>query len=128
MMRFVILRHEMPADSARVSHWDLMLQDGPRLRTWAMAELPGEARPFTKLDALPDHRLEYLDHEGPVSGGRGRVTCWDRGLLNWVVNETDRCIAHVHGKRIQAELRLTLDPGGQRWLLAAVPLEAADRG
>ena len=28
MPRFVVLEHELPAESERASHWDLMLEDG----------------------------------------------------------------------------------------------------
>ena len=30
-------------------------------------------------EALPDHRLIYLEYEGPISGDRGTVVAWDRG-------------------------------------------------
>ena len=29
--------------------------------------------------SLADHRLAYLDYEGPISGGRGTVARWDCG-------------------------------------------------
>ena len=31
-------------------------------------------------EALGDHRLDYLDYEGPVSGDRGLVSRWDRAV------------------------------------------------
>jgi hypothetical protein len=74
MPRFVILEHDHPE-----LHWDLMLESGGMLRTWRLArppQTPGE--PIDAL-ALPNHRLYYLDFEGPVSGGRGNVQRWDTG-------------------------------------------------
>ena len=64
MPRFVILEHDHP-----VLHWDLMLEAGDVLQTWRLANPP---TPGCAIDAtaLPDHRLTYLDYEGPVSGNR----------------------------------------------------------
>jgi hypothetical protein len=127
MARFVILRHEMPTDDPRASHWDLMLEDGPRLRTWALPRLPSLDQ-LIMVDALTDHRLAYLNNEGPVSRGRGRVTAWDRGELEWLVNDADRVVAIIRGERIQAHIRLTLDSATQRWFLDVSPLDPTDRG
>ena len=72
--RFVILRHDMPASAPRATHWDFMVESGEGvLRTWAL-----EREPAAKVDipalALADHRLAYLEYEGPVSGDQGHVT------------------------------------------------------
>jgi hypothetical protein len=55
-----------------------MLEMGETLKTWALAELP---QPGVEVacQALPDHRLAWLDYEGAVSGDRGWVVRWDRG-------------------------------------------------
>lgn len=127
MLRFVILRHEMPVGDARTSHWDLMLEDGPRLRTWALSELPQFNRRLT-ADGLADHRPAYLDIEGSIAGGRGHVTRWDRGDLEWIVKDADRFVAQLRGSRLQARIQLTLDPATQRWFLDAWSLDEADRG
>lgn len=92
MPRFVLLYHECPPDYPRASHWDLMLETGDVLRTWALATLPqswetwrartAERHPNcaavtdgeeVAAEALGDHRREYLTFEGEVSGGRGNV-------------------------------------------------------
>ncbi len=98
MPRFVLLYHECPSDYARASHWDLMLEAGESLRTWALYELPNDWRAAHSYTAtlvssctaasaennvgaepLGDHRRDYLEYEGPVSGQRGRVTRIDAG-------------------------------------------------
>ena len=55
-----------------------MLEAGAVLKTWALPEPP---RPGVEMEceALGDHRLAYLDYEGPISGDRGSVVRWDRG-------------------------------------------------
>ncbi|MEN6457618.1 MAG: DNA polymerase ligase N-terminal domain-containing protein [Thermoguttaceae bacterium] len=74
-MRYVILRHE----TAQGVHFDFMLEAEGALKTWSFAETPRQGV-AVECHSLPDHRLAYLDYEGPISGGRGSVTCWDRGV------------------------------------------------
>jgi hypothetical protein len=98
MPRFVLLYHECPQGYDRASHWDLMLEAGGSLRTWALFELPKDWQAvqsftaslvticaaaseenFVGAELLGDHRREYLAYEGPLSGQRGRVTRIDAG-------------------------------------------------
>ena len=65
MSRFVILEHDYP-----VQHWDLMLEAGDVLRTWRLIAPPDKTQAVA-AESLGDHRLAYLDYEGPVSGNRG---------------------------------------------------------
>ncbi len=76
--QFVILRHEMPPESDRGLHWDLMLEQAGVLRTWALSEEPRIGSTIQGL-LLDDHRLAYLEFEGEVTGGRGIVTAWMKG-------------------------------------------------
>jgi len=73
MPRFALLEHRRD-----VVHWDLMLERGPTLRTWALDALPADGCE-QPARALPDHRLIYLDFEGEISGGRGSVRRVDGG-------------------------------------------------
>jgi hypothetical protein len=74
MSRFALLEHHWNG-----IHWDLMLEAGAVLRTWAIDApiVPGAVLPAR---ALGDHRLIYLDYEGPVSGDRGWVRRVDSGV------------------------------------------------
>ena len=73
-MRFVILEHDHP-----VMHWDLMLEAGDVLQTWRLMQPPESVGCAIEATALGDHRVMYLDYEGPVSGDRGTVKRWDAG-------------------------------------------------
>lgn len=74
MPRFVVLEHDWPA-----RHWDLLLEAGPVLRAWRLlADPAGEPVP---AEPNFDHRLLYLDYEGPVAGDRGTVRRWDVGTF-----------------------------------------------
>jgi len=115
MPRFVVLRHETPPDAARGSHWDLMLEVGDVLRTWACSRLP---RSDCTVDAwqLADHRHAYLDYEGPVSGGRGAVTRWDAGTYVLLEERPRRWSVRLRGKRLAGRLTLTrADEATGRW-------------
>lgn len=73
MPRYVILTHDHP-----FPHLDLMLDTGAVLRTWRLLGDPRAGGPVP-AESLPEHRRAYLDYEGPISGGRGRVIRWDEG-------------------------------------------------
>jgi hypothetical protein len=100
MPRFVILEHDHPH-----LHWDLMLESGPALLTWRLATPP---RPGEVVNAVRvfDHRLLYLDYEGPISGGRGRVIRWAHGTFVWKVQADDRMAVSLQSEQLRGELRL----------------------
>lgn len=114
MPRFVVLRHEFPRDHARAPHWDLMLEWGPALRTWAMASEPLSASEI-EADPLPDHRLAYLDYEGPVSGDRGCVARWDAGDYRLESGTEEEVRVHLSGRRLRGVLVLKKGDGSHFW-------------
>jgi hypothetical protein len=94
MPRFVVLEHDWPT-----RHWDFLLEAGDVLRAWRIL---GEPRPGATLPAEAnfDHRKFYLEYEGPVSGGRGRVMRWDAGTFEWI--ETgDRIEVRLNGTKLR---------------------------
>jgi len=74
MPPYVVLKHDSP-DGV---HFDFMLQVGEVLRTWALPQPPIAGAEMVGR-ALPDHRLKYLEYEGPISGNRGSVVRRDGG-------------------------------------------------
>ncbi len=100
MPRFVILAHDHPN-----LHWDLMLETNNVLATWRLAQPPHAG----DIDAigLPDHRLMYLDYEGPVSGNRGNVQRWDVGTyIDEADSRPDLRSYFVEGARIRGHVKL----------------------
>ncbi len=74
MNRFVLLRHQTAENEY---HWDFLFERETACLTFSMTgELPFEK---AKARRLPDHRLAYLEYEGPVSGNRGSVLRVDSG-------------------------------------------------
>lgn len=81
---FALLVHETgpaPAGGAGGVHWDFMLEtpDAAGLRTWRLSANPLVERGPIVAELLGDHRREYLDFEGDIGRGRGRVRRLDRG-------------------------------------------------
>ncbi len=99
MPRFVILHHVMPSGSPRASHWDWMFEREGVLATWAVESLPRPAS--TAARRLPDHRLEYLQYEGPIHGDRGTVHRVDEGTYDPMTWTSDRVVVFLEGKQWQ---------------------------
>lgn len=109
MPRFVILTHDHP-----FLHWDLMLEADGTLHTWRLLDEPRPDVPI-RAEALPDHRIAYLDYEGPVSRGRGNVTRWDAGTFtDAACGEFERVVI-ICGARLRGQATLTQRPEGLCW-------------
>jgi hypothetical protein len=107
MPRYVVLEHRWDG-----VHWDFMLEADGRLRTWAIDApiVPGADLPAR---ALADHRLAYLDWEGPVSGGRGTVSRTDRGTYTARVWTATRVEVELAGGQLVGAVGLwTEEVGG----------------
>jgi hypothetical protein len=119
MPRFVILRHELPSTARAGVHWDLMLEQDGVLRTWALAAAPGLGEAIA-ADALPDHRLDYLTYEGPISGDRGEVSRWDEGTYEVRSESLGELHFRLSGSHLAAECSLTKSlEADQRWTFVA---------
>jgi len=120
--RFVILEHDHP-----YLHWDLMLQGAEALRTWRLSAPPRPRLPVA-AEALGDHRLAYLDYEGPVKPDRGHVHRWDRGTLLWQTDEPRRVVVHLDGQRCRGTAELVHVDGNEWRLTLAATDEVTSPG
>lgn len=126
-MRFVVLRHELPTSAVRAAHWDLMFEQSTGLATWAIeTDLLAVAnerhwQPMLAL-RLADHRLAYLDYEGPISGDRGHARRVERGEYMAVEQLPGRWLIRLTGERLRGMMTLTeVETVAQRWLLSFEP-------
>ena len=117
---FVIQEH----DSKKL-HWDLRLQMGGVLRSWAVPREP-PTEPGVKRLAIPtkDHSLEYADFEGEIPEGHygaGTVKMWDRGTFEPVEvdDEKGKIILRIYGRRLSGVyclIRTKTRGGKEQWL------------
>jgi hypothetical protein len=111
-LRFVVLRH----DGIDAPHFDLMLETAPGspLMTWRSERWPID-RP-TPLVKLGDHRRDFLDYQGPLSGGRGFVTRVDGGTVCWHPQPGDQNLHDVLlAGATRRRLWLRSSPGDATW-------------
>lgn len=94
-----------------------MLEEGDVLKTWSLAKLPQAwsdvgvskslpaiaASNVVEAERLADHRLAYLDDEGPVSGDRGSVRRLDAGTI---VRRQEPLSFSLEGRIIRGEIQL----------------------
>ena len=109
MPRYVVLAHHTAP-----FHYDLMIEHGDVLATWSFDEPPGVDGQACRL--IKDHRKAYLDYEGEVSGGRGRVERWDAGTYEGAIGEDDVQVAFEGGK-LNGRWRLVRVEDGEGWVL-----------
>ena len=105
MPRFVVLQHDGP----KGTHWDFMLERGAVLATWSLAQPPDSAPPQT-AEALPDHRPAFLEYEGPISGGRGSVSRWDRGTYRVERQSATELAVALSGEKLTGRALLEQPP------------------
>ena len=108
MPRFVLLEHRWNG-----IHWDLMLERGGVLCTWAI-DAPVVPDVDLPARALADHRRIYLEYEGEVSGNRGTVRRIDEGTYTPIIWDNDRIRLYLEGSQLvgEAELR-QIGPGSE---------------
>jgi DNA polymerase Ligase (LigD) len=116
MPRFVVLFHETPAGYPRGTHYDLMLEQGDVLRTWALEALPAVGQ-TVPAEGLPDHRTAYLDFDGAIAGNRGSVSRCDAGEYEIVEETATRLVVRLRGAKLTGTIALAAheDDPPHRW-------------
>ncbi len=111
--RFALLEHRWNG-----VHWDLLLERDGVLKTWALdgPPAPGVER---LARSLPDHRLLYLDYEGPISGDRGTVRRVDGGGYETKEWDDGRIRVRLRGRQLVGEaLLIRRPPAGPDWKIS----------
>jgi bifunctional non-homologous end joining protein LigD len=113
--RFVVQEHH-----ARRLHWDLRMEQGGVLASWALPRgIPQHPKENRLAVRTEDHPLEYLDFEGEIPKGEygaGTMEVWDRGTYEAEKFRDDEVIATFHGERLQGRYAL-FQTRGKDWLI-----------
>ena len=126
MPRFVVQQHD-----ATTLHFDLRIEDGGVLRSWAVPKGPS-MDPAVRRLAVPveDHSMAAGEFEGVHEGssrGSGAVIIWDEGTVDLVRNEPGHLSFLLHGHKLVGGFALTRT-GERRWILVKARDEQARPG
>jgi hypothetical protein len=92
-----------------------MLEMGDVLKTWSLPIFP---KPNVEIESkpLPDHRLDYLEYEGPISGNRGSVLCCDRGTYEIQNQSETQFTLQLTGEKLSGKVVLRqVQNAPKRW-------------
>ena len=122
---FVVQQH-----AARNLHYDLRIEVGGVLRSWAVPRGPS-LDPAEKRFAVEteDHPLEYADFEGvipPGNYGAGAMIVWDRGLCVPYIDhaeglEEGKLLFELRGYKLRGLWTLVKTRKPKEWLLIKKP-------
>ena len=117
---FVVQEH-----LARAHHFDLRLEVGGVMRSWAVPKGPSLDPAVKRLAVqVPDHAISHNSFEGMLDGGR--VIVWDRGVYEqggrvpWpAALERGHAVFVLHGEKLRGGFALQRTGGGPKaqWLL-----------
>ncbi len=118
---FVVQEHH-----ATHLHYDLRLEMGGVLKSWAIPKGPPEEFGVRRLAIqTEDHPIEYADFEGSIPEGMygaGKVIIWDRGEFILEEESEKKIVFHLKGKRLTGKYALIkiMLRGKESWLLLKV--------
>lgn len=110
-------------DASRL-HYDLRLEEGGVLKSWAIPKSPPNKKGVKRLAVqTEDHPLGYEDFEGTIPEpeyGAGTVELWDRGEYRPLETAAGKMVLEISGKRLRGRFALirlkALKGGDKNWL------------
>ena len=126
MARFVVQLHD-----ATTLHFDLRLEIGGVLRSWAVPKGPS-LDPAVRRLAVPveDHSVDAGDFEGvhvDSARGTGAVIIWDEGTFEVLHDRPDHLSFVLEGTKLRGGFALTRT-GDRTWILTKMTDDEARRG
>ena len=104
MPTFVIHEHH-----AKHLHWDLRLESGGVLKSWAVPKQPPSRKGLRRLAIqVEDHSKEYAKFEGEIKEGygKGTVKIWDNGNYSLEEKTPTKIVFNLQGKRLKGRFAL----------------------
>ena len=118
-LSYVIQKHH-----ASHLHYDLRLEEGGALKSWAIPKLPPREEGIRRLAVeTEDHPLGYEGFEGIIPQGEygaGKVEVWDHGV--YLPQETDpgKRVIEIKGRKLKGRYGLIKlkagNPEDKNWL------------
>jgi DNA ligase D-like protein (predicted 3'-phosphoesterase) len=105
-------------------HYDLRLEEGDLLKSWAIPKEPPAEEGIRRLAIqTEDHPLGYEDFEGIIPEGQygaGTVKTWDKGTYTPVEKEAAKRVIQIDGKKLNGKyclIKLKMNiPDDKNWL------------
>ena len=101
-------------------HWDLRLEMGGVLKSWAVPKEPSSDPAVKRLAvAVDDHGLSYADFEGEIPEGHygaGKVKIYDNGEYALAERTESKIVIELKGKKLKGAYCLIRLKGGKNWL------------
>ena len=117
------LIYSIQKHSATHLHYDLRLQKGRVLKSWAIPKEPpvkaGEKRLAVEVE---DHPLSYAFWHGAIPKGQygaGKVELWDKGNYSVIEEDKNKLVIKINGKKLKGEyvlVRTKLGGSSKNWL------------
>lgn len=98
---FVIHEHH-----ATHLHWDLRLQIGGVLKSWAIPKQPPRTKGIKRLAIqTPDHLRSYANFEGEIKQGYGKglVKIWDKGRFHLIEKNSKKIEFELKGIKMKGK-------------------------
>jgi DNA ligase D-like protein (predicted 3'-phosphoesterase) len=116
---YVIQKH-----AASRLHWDLRLEEGGVLKSWAVPKEPPSEPGVRRLAVeVEDHTLAYAGFEGTIPEGEygaGKVEIWDKGTYVLLEKTEGKRVVDLHGRKLRGPYALVRikekKPGEKPWL------------
>lgn len=128
---YVIQKHR-----ASHLHYDLRLEEGGVLKSWAIPKAPPNKAGIKRLAVrTEDHPLGYEMFEGTIPEGEygaGTVEIWDRGEYRPLESAPDKMTIEISGQKLRgrfALIKIRAKEGGDKaWLLIKLRKPPAQAG
>jgi DNA ligase D-like protein (predicted 3'-phosphoesterase) len=106
---------------SRNLHYDLRLETGGALRSWAVPKPPPRKSGIKRLAVeVEPHDIGYLDFVGSIedgSYGAGTVKIWDRGTYDIETDRKEKIVFCLHGDRLKGRYTLLrMKWGAGQWI------------